>query len=174
MTTSISKPYFPSSASNSLSADAFSGPAKRGRPTRPTRPPKPSTFDLVTYFPPLNIDQPLEDDIAEVVVRTTTSTTTTTTTTTETTSTTTTTTQRSLMHTPRSPVHIMPPPRLSTTFATPPPSPSQPAAEPRGGCGVPVINKACPKGRIVNGTQSCYGQFPWQVGKLPKKSEPHS
>lgn len=30
-------------------------------------------------------------------------------------------------------------------------------------CGVPQIKSGCPKGRIVNGTQSCYGQFPWQV-----------
>ncbi len=33
----------------------------------------------------------------------------------------------------------------------------------KGVCGTPQILKDCPKGRIVNGTQSCYGQFPWQV-----------
>jgi len=32
-----------------------------------------------------------------------------------------------------------------------------------GGCGLPQRSGSCPKGRIVNGTQSCYGQFPWQV-----------
>jgi hypothetical protein len=32
-----------------------------------------------------------------------------------------------------------------------------------GGCGLPAKSGSCPKGRIVNGTQSCYGQFPWQV-----------
>ena len=32
-----------------------------------------------------------------------------------------------------------------------------------GGCGLPQRGPNCPKARIVNGTQSCYGQFPWQV-----------
>ena len=169
-TTSTSKPYYPSSQSNAGQAEAFSGPAKRGRPTRPTRPPKPSTFDLVTYFPPLNVEQQhLDNDVIKNVIRstpTTTTTTTSTTTTTEmtTTTTTTTTTEWAIIQTPRSPIHMQPPPRLATTLAAPPPLPSQPMAEPRGGCGVPVVNKSCPKGRIVNGTQSCYGQFPWQVG----------
>ena len=38
--------------------------------------------------------------------------------------------------------------------------PQQPRA---GGCGLPQRGPNCPKARIVNGTQSCYGQFPWQV-----------
>ena len=165
--TAISKPYYPSSEPNDLTQVPSVGLSKRGRPTRPTRPPKPSTLDLATYYPPLSIDQPLAEDIGEKV-RTTSTTATTTTaisTTETTTTTTTTTTERAIIQTPRPPVHIMPPPRLATTFATPSPSPSQPKAEPRGGCGVPVVNKSCPKGRIVNGTQSCYGQFPWQVNQ---------
>jgi hypothetical protein len=169
-TTTTTKPYFPSSETNVIAGGNVQW-TKKGRPTRPTRPPKPSTFDLVTYFPPLNVDQPLEDEEDESTIlrtppQTTSSTTTTTfksTTTTSAPTTTTTTTTIAIMQTPRSPVHIMPPPRLSTTLATPPPLPSSPSAEPRGGCGVPVLNKSCPKGRIVNGTQSCYGQFPWQV-----------
>ena len=32
-----------------------------------------------------------------------------------------------------------------------------------GGCGIPQVRQFCASGRIVNGTQSCYGQFPWQV-----------
>jgi len=38
--------------------------------------------------------------------------------------------------------------------------PQQPRS---GGCGLPQRGPNCPKARIVNGTQSCYGQFPWQV-----------
>ena len=34
-----------------------------------------------------------------------------------------------------------------------------------GGCGIPQVRQFCASGRIVNGTQSCYGQFPWQVPK---------
>jgi len=173
-TTAAKKPYFPSSSASD--SNAITGQTvewnKKGRPTRPTRPPKPSTFDLVTYFPPLNGDQPLDDDEEEeeefVAIRTTpqtTSTTITTTTTRTTTTTELTTTTALYIPTTRPPMHIMPPPRLSaTTLSTPgPPRAASGNAQPTGGCGVPVLNKSCPKARIVNGTQSCYGQFPWQV-----------
>ena len=41
--------------------------------------------------------------------------------------------------------------------------------QPRGAsCGMPERSNSCPKGRIVNGTQSCYGQFPWQVRRFVK------
>lgn len=69
--------------------------------------------------------------------------------------------------TPRPPFHVMTPPNLSTsTSSTPHPPAASPIHAPQAGsCGTPVLKKQCPKGRIVNGTQSCYGQFPWQVIK---------
>ena len=51
------------------------------------------------------------------------------------------------------------------TARPPPPAPAVSGSGRSGGCGLPQIKKFCPKARIVNGTQSCYGQFPWQVIK---------
>ena len=115
-------------------------------PTRPTRPPKPSSFDLINYYP------------TEIVTRPPL--------TTSTTSTSTTTTTRRTT-TPRPTTTTT---RRTTTTSTPKKQTSLMAfnknrpQQPRGAsCGMPERSNSCPKGRIVNGTQSCYGQFPWQV-----------
>jgi len=162
--TASAKPFFPEdSTENALKASGDDGgttewTSLKVRPTRPTRPPKPGSG--VTYFPQSALG------VAETKVvfsrttfpTTTTSTTTTRTTTTTTTSTTTTTRRTSTTSKPRPP--RVPEPTKGNS------GPTSVSAGPRAGtCGVPQIQKDCPKGRIVNGTQSCYGQFPWQVRK---------
>ena len=162
-TSTESHVYFPSSQSTTNYASTMNvghdmelpeATVKDEKPTRPTRPPKPSSIDLVTYFPKATTST------------TTTSTTTTrrstttrrTTTTSRTTSTRTTTTKRTTTtrKTTRKPtVRPTLKPLQSITK-----KPHQPR---NGGCGLPQRSSSCPKGRIVNGTQSCYGQFPWQV-----------
>ena len=181
--------YFPSSQTASdvgwLNAvDQYDSHRRPVRPTRPARPPKPS--QIITYFPgglgkhttdsnsiiarnsttkfsfvtastirPINTST-----LFPIIIRRTTKTPPTKRTTTAKTTTRPPTLPLSVLHTIRSPGD------LSTTTAStarPPPAPALSASKRSGGCGLPQIKKFCPKARIVNGTQSCYGQFPWQV-----------
>ena len=147
-TTTESHEYFPQSSSSAAitidkGQDIELAEVKDSKPTRPTRPPKPSSIDLVTYFPP----------------KVTTTSTTTRKPTTTTKRTTVTTTRKTTVRTTKKSTTTM------TTTIKPLQSiitkrPQQPR---HGGCGLPQRSGSCPKGRIVNGTQSCYGQFPWQV-----------
>ena len=137
--------YFPSTTSSSDSLN-YQTTVSNSRPTRPTRPPKPSSVDLVTYFPPLK-NKPIPTMPTLTTISTTTVKTSTTTKRTTVKTTTKTTTKR------------------PTTTLRPlnPVVTKKPQKARSGGCGLPQRGPNCPKGRIVNGTQSCYGQFPWQV-----------
>jgi len=157
--TSTGSFYFPSSEPNEmLDFDDFETSTTIKRPTRPTRPPKPSSVELVTYFPPLK-NKPIPTMLP------TSSTTMRRTTTTKTTTLTRRppppkTTRRTTTKRPRitSTTTIRPLQNVNPIVTLK--KPQQPRA---GGCGLPQRGPNCPKARIVNGTQSCYGQFPWQV-----------
>ena len=133
---------------------------------RPTRPPRPSP---VTYFPGGGKTQ------VNVIATTTTTTTTTTSTSTTTISTTatigTTTTTRSTTTTLTTTTSLKPGQVKDATILPPASNnavvPSLDLIEDdlKGGCGIPQVRQFCASGRIVNGTQSCYGQFPWQVNR---------
>ena len=159
------------------------------RPTRPARPPKPS--QIITYFPggsvktnsssnfAINVasnrrntsskypfvttpssTQKSSSTIFPVIIRRTTKTPPTKRSTTPIPTLKPSTYPLSVFHTVTSPGD------LSTTTAStarPASVPALSASSRSGGCGLPQIKQFCPKGRIVNGTQSCYGQFPWQV-----------
>nr|XP_040569289.1 serine proteinase stubble-like isoform X1 [Lepeophtheirus salmonis] len=135
----------------------FESSTKRSRPTRPPRPPKPVT-SYSNYYPSSSVI--FEEELDEVVrgsVETTprshdnsvslntslheSITAITTTGTTTTTPITTSTTRESV------------PTRRSSYVS---------ATSKRDVCGVPQT-RFCPTARIVNGTTSCYGQFPWLV-----------
>ena len=159
------------------------------RPTRPARPPKPS--QIITYFPGGSVKQTpasifvinapgsSRNTTTKFTFVTTPRVTTTTTSTifpiiirrtTKTPPTKRATTAKTTLRPstfPLSVLHTVPSPGdLSTTTAStarPASAPPLSASSRSGGCGLPQIKKFCPKGRIVNGTQSCYGQFPWQV-----------
>ena len=155
--TTESHVYYPQSSSTTNNYGLNKGQdielaeLKDGKPTRPTRPPKPSSIDLVTYFPPK-----LEK------VTTTTSTTTKSTTTTR--RTTPSTTRRTTVTTTRKTTARTTKKSATTTIKPLQSIITKRPQQPRhGGCGLPQRSGSCPKGRIVNGTQSCYGQFPWQV-----------
>ena len=184
--------YYPSTGASSTESwkddnDHLSTKRRPARPTRPARPPKPN--QIITYFPGGSIHQtpsssfnfqsendfqsttskfsyitthgPLKTSsstIFPIIIRRTTKTPPTTKTTTTTTITTT------------SKVSAYSKPIFDTVPSITRPSTSRPVTKPTlgassrsGGCGLPQIKQFCPKGRIVNGTQSCYGQFPWQV-----------
>ena len=141
------------------------------RPTRPTRPPKPSK--VMTYFPSTTTSTEKKLFVFQrttALTTTTSSTTTTTRTTTRRTTTTRTTTTRATTTTTKTttskPLFVP-----VSTKAT-----SRPGRKPetinvgKGKmCGIPQVKGSCSKGRIVNGTQSCYGQFPWQVRNVSLK-----
>lgn len=165
--------YFPSSSSDESNEIQYRQKTTN-HPTRPTRPPKIPTVETINYFPQASDLQSGNEGVQEVNVnkivswKPTPFTTTSTTTTTQSTTTTTSYAPVVFQETPltqQPTVQFQPPPRSSThILATP--NPHVPIVEnnqPTGGCGVPVLNHQCPKGRIVNGTQSCYGQFPWQA-----------
>ena len=169
--------------------NSFSTNRRPVRPTRPARPPRPN--QIVTYFPGGSTDptpasgyainggssirnttskhtfpttpgftQKTASTIFPIIIRRTTKTPPTRRTTTPLTTPKPSTYSLPIFHT------IAPPRELSTTTASTPRPVSLPplSASSRGGaCGEPQIKQFCPKGRIVNGTQSCYGQFPWQV-----------
>ena len=161
-----SKFYFPSNSQKTSTSSSTTTSDKTTEvikgPTRPTRPPKPSSIDLVTYFPP-QLSKPSPGGLISLTPTTTTTTTTTTRRTTPrpTRRTTRRTTRKT---TPRTTTTRRTTTRRTTISTTVKPNkrPQQPRG---GGCGLPQKSASCPKGRIVNGTQSCYGQFPWQVRK---------
>jgi len=151
----ITSPYFPDSAVTKESLT---------RPTRPTRPPRPSP---VTYFPGSGAEVTSYLTTRRTTPSTTTRRTTRTTTTTRRTTTTkrtttrkTTTTQKpsttrrsTTRKTTFKPIQVKDTADVSTHNSV----------DDDGGCGIPQVRQFCASGRIVNGTQSCYGQFPWQV-----------
>ena len=183
--------YYPSTGALSSDSwnddkDDFSTKRRPVRPTRPARPPKPN--QIITYFPgggftkktPSSnfisnvrnttskfsfITTPVtsktsSSTIFPIIIRRTTKTPPTRKPTTTTTITTT-----SKVSAYSQPIFNT----ISTTTRSSTPRPvtktSLSASSRSGGCGLPQIKQFCPKGRIVNGTQSCYGQFPWQVSQ---------
>ena len=175
--------YYPSTGASSDDNDDFTTNRRPVRPTRPARPPKPN--QVITYFPGggfnktpsanfisnirnttskfsyLTTPVPSQDStstIFPIIIRRTTKTPPTRKTTTTTTITTTSKVSaysQPIFHTiPTTTKSSTPRPVTKTTVS---------ASSRSGGCGLPQIKQFCPKGRIVNGTQSCYGQFPWQV-----------
>jgi len=159
--TSLSNFYFPNQDEIISDFDDFESSTTVNRPTRPTRPPKPSTMDLVTYFPPFkNNNKPIPT--FPPTSSTTRRTTTTTRPTTIRTTTSPRTTRRTTTTTSQRPptTTLRPLQNVNPIVTIKKPQQQQPRA---GGCGLPQRGPSCPKGRIVNGTQSCYGQFPWQV-----------
>ena len=181
--------YFPSTGASSSvnlnSVDDYETSNRRPvRPTRPARPPKPS--QIITYFPGGSLKptpssnyvsrnttskftlfttpsfiQKTSSTIFPIIIRRTTKTPPTKF------APTTSTTPKSTTRAPLPVFHtVKSPGDLSTTTAStarPVSVPALSASSRSGSCGLPQIKQFCPKGRIVNGTQSCYGQFPWQV-----------
>ena len=183
--------YYPSTGASSSDSwnddkDDFSTKRRPVRPTRPARPPKPN--QIITYFPgggftkktPSSnfisnvrnttskfsfITTPVtsktsSSTIFPIIIRRTTKTPPTrkpTTTTTITTTSKVSAYSQPIFNTiPTTKRSSTPRPVTKTTLS---------ASSRSGGCGLPQIKQFCPKGRIVNGTQSCYGQFPWQVSQ---------
>lgn len=166
--------YFPSSSSDEMNEIHYQIKTTN-HPTRPTRPPKVPSVETINYFPQASDlqsggEEKLVINLNKIVswkptLHTTTSTQTTTSATTMTTTSYKPIVFEDTLLAQQPTVQFQPPPRSSThIIATPSPHiPFVDNPQPAGGCGVPVMNQQCPKGRIVNGTQSCYGQFPWQA-----------
>ena len=176
--------YYPSTGASSDDNDQFSTNRRPARPTRPARPPKPN--QVITYFPGGGFNKTPSSNfitnirnttskfsyntspipsktsystIFPIIIRRTTKTPPTRKPTTTTTAITTT----SKVSAYSQPIFQTVPTTTKSSTSRPVTKTTLSASSRSGGCGLPQIKQFCPKGRIVNGTQSCYGQFPWQV-----------